>query len=140
MRFLSFHVDYIKYKVLKKGRSKIIEEITPENKENGADNALALFISMEKQDEEKTGILEKCVTEIKKISNQLKVNNLVLLPFAHLFGELSSLQYAFDSMIALESLLVEEKFSVVRAPFGWFNELELKAKGHPLSRISRIIS
>ena len=30
-------------------------------------------------------------------------------------------------------------FTVIRPPFGWFNELEMKAKGHPLSRISRII-
>jgi len=36
-------------------------------------------------------------------------------------------------------MLKLKNYSVLRLPFGWFNELEMKAKGHPLSRISRII-
>ena len=33
----------------------------------------------------------------------------------------------------------EKRYKIIRPPYGWFNELELKAKGHPLSRISRRI-
>jgi len=139
MRFLSFHVDHFWYKVTKKGRSKVIEEITEENKENRVENALVLFISMEKRDEEDPNLIEKGVSEIEKITNQLKISNLVILPFAHLFGQLSSLEYAFDAFKKLESILNSKNYSVIRLPFGWFNELEMKAKGHPLSRISRII-
>lgn len=139
MRFLSFHVNHFWYKVTKKGRSKVIEEITEENKENRVENALVLFISMEKRDEEDTQIIEKGIAEIEKITNQLKIKNLVILPFAHLFGQLSSLEYAFDAFKKIESILNSKNYSVIRLPFGWFNELEMKAKGHPLSRISRII-
>ena len=139
MRFLSFHVDYFWYKVTKKGRSKVIEEITEENKENRVENALVLFISMEKRDEEDPNLIEKGISEIEKITNQLKVSNLVILPFAHLFGQLSSLDYAFESFKKIESILNSKNYSVLRLPFGWFNELEMKAKGHPLSRISRIV-
>lgn len=139
MRFLSFHVDHFWYKVTKKGRSKVIEEITEENKENRVENALVLFISMEKRDEEDPNLIEKGVSEIEKITNQLKILNLVILPFAHLFGQLSSLEYAFDAFKKIESMLKLKNYSVIRLPFGWFNELEMKAKGHPLSRISRII-
>lgn len=139
MRFLSFHVNHFWYKVTKKGRSKVIEEITEENKENRVENALVLFISMEKRDEEDPNLIEKGVSEIEKITNQLKISNLVILPFAHLFGQLSSLEYAFDAFKKLESILNSKNYSVIRLPFGWFNELEMKAKGHPLSRISRII-
>ena len=139
MRFLSFHVDHFWYKVTKKGRSKVIEEITEENKENRVENALVLFISMEKRDEEDPNLIEKGVSEIEKITNQLKITNLVILPFAHLFGQLSSLEYAFDAFKRIESIFNSKNYSVLRLPFGWFNELEMKAKGHPLSRISRII-
>jgi threonyl-tRNA synthetase len=139
MRFLSFHVDYFRHKVTKKGRSKVFEEISESNMENQVGNALVLFISMEKSDETKTEIIEKGVTEIEKITEQLKISNIVIIPFAHLFGQLSSLEYAFESFKKIESLLKLKEYSVLRLPFGWFNELEMKAKGHPLSRISRII-
>ena len=139
MRFLSFHVDHFWYKVTKKGRSKVIEEITEENKEGRIEDALVLFISIEKRDEEDPNLIEKGVSEIEKITNQLKVKNLVILPFAHLFGQLSSLEYAFDAFKKIESIFISKNYSVLRLAFGWFNELEMKAKGHPLSRISRII-
>ena len=139
MRFLSFHVDYFQYKVTKKGRSKVIEEITENNREAQIKNALVLFITTEKRDEENPEFLEKGIAEIEKITAQLKISNIVIVPFAHLFGQLSTLEFAFESFKRLESKLKLQNYSVLRLPFGWFNELEMKAKGHPLSRISRII-
>ena len=139
MRFLSFHVNNFSYKITKKGRSKILEEITEENKENQVDNAIVLFIATEKEDESNSDIYENVIREILKIVNQLKVKNIVLIPFAHLFGQLSSLDFAFESLKNIEKLLKDKGFSVIRMPFGWFSEFDMKAKGHPLSRISRII-
>lgn len=139
MRFLSFHVSSFSYKVTKKGRSSIIEKITDENREKQVNDALVLFISMEKRDETNSEILERAIAEIVKITSQLKITNIVIIPYAHLFGKLSALEFAFDSFKNIESLLKTQNFSVTRLPFGWFNELELKAKGHPLSRISRKI-
>ena len=139
MRFLSFHVDFFRYNVTTKGRSTVIEDITEENKKNQVQNALVLFISMDKSDEANPEILEKGINEIEKITKQLKISNIVIIPFAHLFGQLSSLEYAFESFKNIESLLKLKSYSVLRLPFGWFNELEMKAKGHPLSRISRIV-
>ncbi|MHA1766087.1 MAG: threonyl-tRNA synthetase editing domain-containing protein [Promethearchaeota archaeon] len=139
MRFLSFHVDYFWYKVTKKGRSKVFEELEDVKKEDRVENALVLFISFDKQDEKNPSMMEKSLQEIEKILNQLKISNIVLIPFAHLFGDLSSPQYALESLKELDIKLKEKKYSVNRLPFGWFNEIEMKAKGHPLSRISRII-
>ncbi|MHA2006967.1 MAG: threonyl-tRNA synthetase editing domain-containing protein [Promethearchaeota archaeon] len=139
MRFLSFHVNYFGYKVTKKGRSSIIEEITDDNKENRVENALVLFISMDKRDETSQGLIERGINEIEKITTQLKISNIVIIPFAHLFGKLSTLEFAFESFKEIASELKQQGYSVIRLPFGWFNELDMKAKGHPLSRISRII-
>jgi len=139
MRFLSFHVDYFRYKVTKKGRSKVIEEITEDNREAQIKNALVLFISTEKRDEENSEILKKSIIEIEKITNQLKISNIVIVPFAHLFGLLSTIEFSFEFFKKIELELKMMDYSVLRLPFGWFNELEMKAKGHLLSRISRII-
>lgn len=139
MRFLSFHVDYFWYKVTKRGRSRVFEEPTEEQKENRVENALILFISIEKRDETNASFIEKSLNEIEKIINQLKVSNIVLLPFAHLFGDLGSPQFSLDSLKEISSKLQMKGFTVFRLPFGWFHELEMKAKGHPLSRISRIV-
>lgn len=80
------------------------------------------------------------VDELNRLGRQLKVDIIVIHPFAHLFGELSSPEMAVKMLKLVESGLNENNFTVVRTPFGWFNTLELRAKGHPLSRISRRIS
>jgi len=138
MRFLSFHCEYFKYKTTKRSRSKVFEELTDLNKENSLDNLILLFISVEKKDENNPKLIEKTVIEIEKIIKQIKVSNIVLLSFAHLFGDLSTPEFSLKILKELEDLL-KERYTVLRPPFGWFNELEIKAKGHPLSRISRRI-
>ncbi len=139
MRFLSFHCDYFRFKATKRSRSKIFEELTEENRENGFENVIALYISVEKRDEDSTEFIHKAIKEIEKITTQLKVSNIIVLSFAHLFGELSNPEFGLKALKNLEKKLVKKGFNVLRPPFGWFNELELKAKGHPLSRISRKI-
>ena len=139
MRFLSFHCEYFKYKATKRSRSGVYEELTDDNKEKSVENAIVLFISVEKQDENNPSFIEKSIFEIEKIIKQLKVSNVVILSFAHLFGKLSSPEFGLTALKKLTSILKEKGLTVIRPPFGWFNELEMKAKGHPLSRISRII-
>jgi len=140
LRFLSFHVDFFWYKVTKKGRSGIVEEINDDNREGSVKDALVLFVSIEKNDEVSQDFIEGSILEIEKITKQLKVSNIVIIPFAHLFGKLSSLEFAFKSLKEINEVLKNNGYSSIRIPFGWFNELEMKAKGHPLSRISKIIN
>ncbi len=130
MRFLSFHCDYFRFKATKRSRSKIFEELTEENRESGFENVIALYISVEKRDEDSSEFIPKAIKEIEKIATQLKVSNIIVLSFAHLFGELSNPEFGLKALKNLEKKLVENGFNVLRPPFGWFNELELKAKGH----------
>lgn len=139
MRFLSFHVNSFSYKVTKKGRSKILETLTETNKTASVTNALVLFIASEKADEKNPEIFQNFLSEIDKIVTQLKVSTFVLIPFAHLFGELSSLDFAYEALQKIEQLLADRNYKVFRMPFGWFSEFDMSAKGHPLSRIARII-
>lgn len=138
MRFLAWHVDYVKAEPSGRGRSHLVEE---ESKPVRAENALLVFANFEKNDElRQTAVVEKATTEIESIASQLKVTTIVLNPFAHLFAEPSEPAVALGMLKELHAGLAERNFEVQRLAFGIFYELELKAKGHALSRIARSIS
>jgi len=139
MRFLSFHCSFFNYEVKSKSRSKLIEELSETNQKGTLDNCLVLLITVEKRDEDNPNLILKALNEIKRIVKQVKVTNIVVLSFAHLFGKLSSPDFSFQSLKQLEEALKQNGFNTLRPPFGWFNEIEMRAKGHPLSRISRMI-
>ncbi|MBI2878005.1 MAG: hypothetical protein HYY20_14100 [Candidatus Tectomicrobia bacterium] len=139
MRFLMLHVDSFGCRITEKGRSKVYEEF--EDPETRVEEALIVLSSVEKGDERAPAVVaEKAVAEIEKLARQLKVSVVVLHPFAHLFGELSTPQVAIEVLQEAERQLQERGFSVRRTPFGWFNTLEVKAKGHPISRVARIVT
>jgi len=135
------HVDHFSSTITEKGRSKIVEDYDPNSKTTQVDEALLILVSVEKQDETNPGnVSKRAVEEITKLARQLKVNTVVLHPFAHFFGELSKPEVAVNILKITEEGLIKSGFKVIRTPFGWFNTLELKAKGHPLSRVARMIS
>ena len=140
MRLLMIHVDYFSSTITEKGRSKIFEEVSPNSKTIRVDEALLVLTSVEKIDENNFQISEKAAEEIAQQANQLKVNTIVLHPFAHLFAELSKPEVAIKLLKKIEKSLLKNGFNAVRTPFGWFNSLEIKAKGHQFSRVARIIS
>jgi len=138
MRILMFHVDYFKCEITQKGRSKIVEEYSSPKTE--IKEALIILSSVEKQDEvNPERIAKNAVKEIINLAEKVKTKNILLHPFAHLFGELSTPQAAIQVLKIMESELIQKGFNTMRTPFGWFNTLEIKAKGHPLSRVARII-
>jgi threonyl-tRNA synthetase len=133
------HVDHFSSTVTEKGRSSIVEESPSKTME--ADEALLVLASVEKEDETNPiGVSDRVAEEISKLSQQLKVHTIVLHPFAHLFAEMSRPETALETLKLTEEGLSRRGFKVIRTPFGWFNTLELKAKGHPLSRVARTIS
>lgn len=139
MRILVLHVDYFRCIVTTRGRSKIVEN--PPSEATEVNEALVVLASVEKRDETTVqGVSRKAVAEVAELGHRLKVNTIVLHPFAHLFGELSTPEVAVQTMKLVEEGLVQRGFTAIRAPFGWFNTLELRAKGHPLSRIARKIA
>ncbi|MCL4459796.1 MAG: threonyl-tRNA synthetase editing domain-containing protein [Chloroflexi bacterium] len=139
MRILMLHVDYFYCKITEKGRSKVVEELR--QPETRVDEALVVLSSVERSDEDRAErTAERAAQEITTLARQLKVGSIVLHPFAHLFAELSRPEPAIQIMKKIEERLNKEGFQAIRTPFGWFNTLELKAKGHPLSRVARIIS
>ena len=134
MKILTIHVDYIKFKPLKKAlkNAEITEE---EKKEKEVKEALVVLTAVEKTDRDEN----QYIKEIKDISNQVKTKTIVLYPYAHLSSNLASPETAVEIMKNAGKKLSKEGYNVIRAPFGFYKEFELKCKGHPLSELSREI-
>jgi hypothetical protein len=139
VRFLAWHVDYFKCHITERGRSSLVEEY--DDPETVAENALLVLVSVEKGDEAvPETVAERAAAEIVTHAANLKVQTVVLHPFAHLFGQLSQPATAVRVLQMVEERLRASGLVVIRTPFGWFNALEIRAKGHPLSRVARMVS
>ena len=140
MKIISLHVDYIKFRPLKKALKKIADLSEKESKEVIVKEALVIFTAVEKYDSNTARVVDELIKNIKDISSQVKAKNIVLYPYAHLSSNLSSPEIAISVLEQAENALKKEKeFSVYRAPFGYYKEFEMKVKGHPLSELSREI-
>ena len=96
------------------------------------------MISVEKSDSDVKKSVSELIKNIKDIAGQIKAKNIVLYPYAHLSSSLSSPEIAIKVLEESEEKLKKD-FKVLRAPFGYYKEFELKVKGHPLSELSREI-
>jgi len=139
MKTLNLHVDYIKFKPLKKALKNIGELSEKEKKEKEIKEALVVLTAVEKCDTNVSAVVKELVANVKDIASQVKTKNIVLYPYAHLSRELGNPETAQEVLEKAEEELTKEKFKVTRAPFGYYKEFELKVKGHPLSELSREI-
>ena len=135
-RFMAWHVEYFRAEPKGSGRSSLIDEGRPVS----SGESILVFISFEKKDAaRKIDVVDSIVRELSTMSAAIGVRSIVLNPFAHLFGDLANPQDAMSMLTMLEKQLLDRNFSVQRLAFGIFYEIELKAKGHKLSRMSREI-
>ena len=138
MKTLNLHTDYIKFKPLKKAIKNIEPLSEDEKKEQHIEDALAVMTAVEKSDSNVEEISKKLFENIKEIADQINIKNVVLYPYAHLSNNLASPSVAIEVLKKTEEFL-KEFYNVVRAPFGYYKEFEMKVKGHPLSELSREI-
>jgi len=139
VRFLILHVNNFCCTITTKGRSKVYEEY--EDPVTRVEEALVVLASVERGDERAPALVaQRTGMEIIKLAIQLKVTTVVLHPFAHLFAELSAPEAAIDMLSRTQQELINAGLQSYRTPFGWFNTLQIDAKGHPLSRVARIVT
>ena len=139
MKTLSLHCDYVKFRPLKKAVKSTADVPEKEKKEIHVEDVLVVMTSVEKGDDESCAA--ELVKNIKDTSEKVKTGKIVLYPYAHLSSELASPEVAVKVLNETEKFLKDEKkFEVSKAPFGYYKELELKVKGHPLAELSREIN
>jgi threonyl-tRNA synthetase len=136
MRILAIHVSHIDWRATR--RTKFAEDI--EKKEDGMDDCVVLFSSVEKQDEaDPIRVVDGAAHEAIRRLDMLKVKKVVVFPFAHLASDLSRPEVALRALKGLEKSLKAQGMEVKRAPFGWYKEYDLKSMGHPLAELSMTI-
>jgi threonyl-tRNA synthetase len=140
MKIIALHCDYIRIKALKKALKDPEELDEKEKKGYEIKECLVVLSAVEKNDEGfEEQIAGKLVENIKGIAEQVKCKKVVLYPYVHLTSHPSIPVSATKVLYLASEHLRKDKFDVVKAPFGWYKEFELKCKGHPLSELSRKI-
>jgi threonyl-tRNA synthetase len=135
MRLLIWHVDSFTAEPTERGRSKIADA---EPRAASVTDGLVVFAAVEKADEaEPDAVAARAAQSIADVARQLGARDILLHSFAHLFVELSKPATAHDVLNATQRLLEADGYTVSQSAFGWFNRLEMRAKGHPLSRVAR---
>jgi hypothetical protein len=132
------HVDSFTCSITEKGRSPIIE--APESPGMRIEEGLLVLASAEQGDAaDGAGVAIRTAQEIASLAAQLKVHQVMVLPFAHLFADLAPPQQALALMDGVVAELRAAELAVQRPPFGWFHTWDMQAKGHPLSRVARTV-
>lgn len=134
MRILQLHSNFIKYKPIQK-EIAIAEEA--EKKETQLEEIVVLFTAVEEGDNE--AVAKKAIDEAQAFLKKLKVNRILIYPYAHLSSNLAKPQNALKIVKAMEAYAKKKGLETYRAPFGWNKQFTISIKGHPLAEQSRVI-
>jgi threonyl-tRNA synthetase len=132
MRILQLHVNYVEYEPIKKEIAKAEEA---EKKKYRFEDILLLLTCVEKKDDIEIG--KKAVEDVKEFLGKLKLNRILIYPFAHLSSEIAEPEEALKVVREMESYAKSLGIETYRAPFGWNKALTISVKGHPLAEQSR---
>jgi threonyl-tRNA synthetase len=137
MRLLLIHADHIEYQA--RTQTPFAESGIP--LQNSLEEGLVAFCAVESGDEEDPrSVAGQGAQEIAETAGKLKVDRIMLYPYAHLSSDLASPSIAMQVLNQMAEQLQERGYTVQRAPFGWYKAFTLSCKGHPLSELSKTIT
>ncbi|MCE4600364.1 MAG: hypothetical protein F7C38_02190 [Desulfurococcales archaeon] len=136
MRILLIHAEEIWYKTHKPA----IKNPPDPPSEYASRNATVAYLSVERGDSEEAAA-EAAREILKYARDTVKSSSIVLYPYAHLSSNLERPAKAHRILVMIErELRGAWEGELHRAPFGWYKEFKLHAKGHPLAELSRTIT
>src|SRR5450759_3647167 len=133
MRILQLHYNFIVFKPVAK-EINIAEEA--EKKETQVEEVVVLFTAIEEGDNSE--MAQKAVNDVRAFLGKLKVNRILIYPFAHLSSNLSKPSEALKIIKDMEAYAKEKGIETYRAPFGWNKQFTISIKGHPLAEQARV--
>jgi hypothetical protein len=136
MRIVSIHADSMHYRAMKK--TPFAEPLN--EKEGGMEECVVLFCCVEEMDRlDPAAVVGKAARNVLARMAMLKATRAIVYPYAHLASDLSDPSTALRVLDGLVDTLREAGIEVLRAPFGWYKNFDLSAKGHPLADLSMTI-
>ncbi len=134
MRILQLHSNFIEYKPIQK---EIAMAEEAEKKTVRLEEIIVLFTAIEEGDD--VTVAKKAIDEVRAFVEKLKVNRILIYPYAHLSSNLAKPTEALKVVKAMESYAKEKGIETYRGPFGWNKQFTISIKGHPLAEQSRVI-
>ena len=132
MRILQLHSNFIVYKPVEK-EINIAEESKKE--ETRLEEIVVLFTAIEEGDSD--ALSKKAIDDVRAFLGKLKVNRILIYPFAHLSSNLSQPSLALSIIKDMEGYAKANGIETFRAPFGWNKQFTISIKGHPLAEQAR---
>ncbi len=110
-----------------------IEDLDREFKE-----CIVVFLTIEDGDwERREVVIQEFSRDLLNKMKDLKVERVVVYPYAHLSENLEDPRRAFRMLKMLDRRFKELNIQYHRAPFGWYKEFRIHIYGHPLAESSR---
>jgi threonyl-tRNA synthetase len=135
LRILQLHSNFIEYEVVEK-EIALAEE--PEKRKDRLEELVVLFTAVEEGDT--ADVARKAMENTKASLDKLKVNRILIYPYAHLSSNLAKPADALKVIREMEKVAKELGFETYRTPFGWCKKFSVSIKGHPLAEHLRIVS
>ena len=132
MRILQLHSNFIVFKPIEK-EINIAEEAAKE--EIRVEEVVVLFTAIEEGDN--SAMAQKAIDDVRAFLGRLKVNRILIYPFAHLSSNLSQPSQALSIIKDMEAYAKSKAIETYRAPFGWNKQFTISIKGHPLAEQAR---
>ncbi|MEM1989317.1 MAG: threonine--tRNA ligase [Candidatus Bathyarchaeia archaeon] len=135
MKILQLHSNFIEYRPIEK---EIPSAEEAEGRSYRLEDLIVLFTCVEKGDN--IEVARRAIEEVKGFLENIKVNRILIYPYAHLSSNLAppseALRILEEMRVYASSLGIE----AYRAPFGWCKEFSISVKGHPLAEQFKSIS
>lgn len=132
MRILQLHSNFIVFKPVEK-EINIAEEAQKE--ETRVEEVVVLFTAVEQSDN--SALAQKAIDDARAFLGKMKVNRILIYPFAHLSSNLSQPSQALKVIQDMEAYAKQKGIETFRAPFGWNKQFTISIKGHPLAEMAR---
>lgn len=135
MKILQLHSDFIEYQAIEK-EIAIAEE--PEKQHDRLEDVVVLFTAIESGDD--IAVARKAMESTKVSLDALKVNRVLIYPYAHLSSNLAKPSDALKILKEMRNLAEEMGLETYSSPFGWCKKFSISIKGHPLAEHLRIVT
>ncbi len=137
MKLLMFNTKEFWFRTFR----KTVELAEEAEGEEGVEDALVVFINVEKQDEERVGkVVKKAVNNIHWLARKVGRRKVVLHAFAHLSDSKSSVAFAREAIEGMRERLVMRGYEALVTPFGYFLEFRIHVLGESLAKVWKDVS
>jgi len=119
---------------------KTLDHVDTVDTEASVQDALVIFINVEKEDEaQRDKVVKKAIENICWLARKTGRNRVVLHSFAHLSDSKSSVTFAEEVFRLIMDTLNAKGHETHMTPFGYFLEFKIYVRGESLAKVWKSI-